>query len=69
MNYKGYEINRSGNEWFPYQVYLRGNVQYSAVSRGQAKRWVDGYKLGVTWAVLEKLNQDKTRATLEVEGA
>lgn len=69
MIYKGYEIRPTGNQWFPYQVYLNGNVQYSAVSRGQAKRWVDGYRLGVTWAVLEKLKQDKARAVLEAETA
>jgi hypothetical protein len=67
MTYNGYEISRTGNEWFPYQVYLGGKVQYSAVSRKQAKQWVDSYRLGVTWAVLEKLNQDKARAALNGE--
>lgn len=52
MVYKGYEISRTGNEWF---VCLHGKVQYSAGSKGQAKQWVNAYRLGVTWAVLEKL--------------
>jgi hypothetical protein len=64
MNYKGYTIEKTGNEWFPYNVNLRGEREYSAVTLGQAKKWVDAYRQGVTWAVLEKLEQDKTRKAL-----
>jgi hypothetical protein len=59
--YKGYTLEKTGDEWFPYRATVNGKVEYHAVSLGQAKRWVDGYRDGVTWAVQEKLAQDFAR--------
>jgi hypothetical protein len=64
MTYRGYDLRFTQDGRVA--VHQSGRLQYVAKTMGQAKRWVNGYKDGVTWAVVEKLAQDKLRALLSL---
>jgi hypothetical protein len=60
--YKGYDLRLTQDGRVC--AVLNGKPEYVAQTGGEAKRWVTGYRDGVTWAVVAKLEQDALRASV-----